>query len=94
MYVVTVEFRIEAGQMDRFLPLIRENAKSSEADEPGCRAFDVCIDPAAPDAVFLYEVYDDEAAFQAHLASPHYARFDAAACALVADRQVRSLRRL
>ena len=89
MHVVTVEFRIESGQMKRFLPLILENA-----EEPGCQLFDVCTDPAAPDTVFLYEVYDDEAAFQAHLAAPHYARFDAAAKALVADKQVRILERL
>ena len=94
MHVVTVEFRIESGQMERFLPLIQDNAKSSLADEPGCQVFDVCRDPAAPDAVFLYEVYDDEAAFQAHLASPHYASFDAAANALVADKQVRILQLL
>jgi quinol monooxygenase YgiN len=28
--------------------------------------------------VFLYEVYDDEAAFEAHTESQHYARFAAA----------------
>jgi quinol monooxygenase YgiN len=94
MYVVTVEFRITAGEMDRFLPMMRDNARASLAEEEGCQVFDVCRDPADPDAVFLYEVYTDEAAFQAHLASPHFKRFDAAAAALVADKQVRILNRL
>ena len=94
MYVVTVEFRIEPGQMDRFVPLIRDNAASSLDAEPGCKVFDVCRDPAAPDTIFLYEVYDDEAAFQAHQASPHYAKFTAAAEAIVADKQIRILERL
>jgi quinol monooxygenase YgiN len=38
---------------------------------PGCRQFDVCRDPLDPALFFLYELYDDEAAIQAHLDSPH-----------------------
>ncbi len=94
MYVVTVEFRIVPGQMDSFLPKMRENARTSLDQEAGCQVFDVCRDPADPDVVFLYEVYDDEAAFQAHLASSHFKTFDAAVAALVADKQVRILNRL
>jgi quinol monooxygenase YgiN len=41
-------------------------------DEPGCRQFDVCTDPGQPDTVFLYELYDDLAAFEAHQTMPHY----------------------
>ncbi|MEL6748477.1 MAG: antibiotic biosynthesis monooxygenase [Pseudomonadota bacterium] len=36
----------------------------------------------------LYELYDDRAAFEAHLASAHYAAFDAATKDLIAAKTV------
>ena len=38
--------------------------------------------------VFLYEIYDDRAAFDAHLASPHFRAFDAEVGPWVQDKQV------
>jgi len=38
--------------------------------------------------VFLYEIYDDEAAFKAHLQMPHYKSFAAATAAMVQDRKI------
>ena len=67
MYVVTVEFTIHAEHRARFMTLMLGNARRSRTDEPGCRQFDVCIDDARADEVFLYEIYDDRAAFDAHL---------------------------
>ncbi|MEM7522936.1 MAG: antibiotic biosynthesis monooxygenase [Pseudomonadota bacterium] len=42
--------------------------------------------------MFLYEVYDDAAAFDAHLASDHFKDFDAAVAPMVAAKTVRRLR--
>lgn len=94
MYVVTVGFDIQPARLAEFLPLMRENARASVENEPGCRQFDVCIDPARPASVFLYEVYDDRAAFEVHLASAHFRRFDAAVRDMVANKTVRRLQRL
>jgi quinol monooxygenase YgiN len=47
------------------------NATATREREPGCRQFDVCTS-ADDGLVFLYEVYDDRAAFDAHLAAPHF----------------------
>ena len=44
MYVITVEFEIEAAHLAAFLPLMSQNAEASIRDEPGCRQFDVCQD--------------------------------------------------
>lgn len=85
MFAVTVTFQIHPGQMVAFMPLMMHNAAASR-DEPGCRQFDVCTDPARPDDVFLYEIYTDSAAFDAHLAASHFLTFDAATRALVASR--------
>lgn len=77
MFAVTVLFEIQEGRMSAFLPLMTDNAQTSLKTEPGCRQFDVCADPARPREVFLYEIYDDEAAFKAHLQTAHFRSFDA-----------------
>ena len=94
MYVVTVEFDIHPPHFAAFLPLMRDNARASIGNEPGCRQFDVCTDPTRPASVFLYELYDDRAAFDAHLASAHFKRFEAAVREMVAEKRVRTLRRV
>ena len=38
---------------------------------------------------FLYEIYDDATAFQAHLASPHFKAFDVQVAQMVAEKTVR-----
>jgi quinol monooxygenase YgiN len=94
MYVVTVEFTVHAQHVEAFRARMLENARASLAQEPGCRQFDVCVDPAAPAAVFLYEVYADRAAFDAHLAAPHYLAFAAAVAPWVAAKVVRTYERM
>ena len=93
MYAVTVEFEIDPPQWTRFLPLMLDNAQRSRAGEPGCRQFDVCVDASRPGVVFLYELYDDRAAFDAHLASPHFKAFAAATEAMIVKRHVATWQR-
>ena len=94
MYVIIVRFTLKDGSMDAFLPLMQTNAAQSVAQEPGCHQFDVCRDPDDPLVVFLYEVYDDAAAFQQHMASPHFKAFDAATGPMIATKDVQSYERL
>ena len=87
-YAVVVTFQIDPAQFDAFMPLMMANAQTSQADEPGCHQFDVATDPARPNEVFLYEIYDNLAAFNAHLASAHFKAFDAAISAMVQGKTV------
>jgi quinol monooxygenase YgiN len=66
------------------------NARTSLASEPGCRQFDVCTDPARPDDVFLYELYDDETAFKAHLESAHFKQFDNQTAGMIVTKTIRT----
>ena len=75
--------------MPEFLPALLENARAS-LEEPACHRFDVWSDPARPDEVYLYEIYDDVAGFDAHRATPHYAAFDAVAAEMVAGKSVQT----
>ncbi|MFY0634550.1 MAG: antibiotic biosynthesis monooxygenase [Vannielia sp.] len=87
MYVVTVTFEPHPGQMDAFLPLMLDNARRSLEDEPGCHRFDVCLS-ADRNSVFLYELYTDEAAFAAHVETPHFKAFDVAVADMVRQKSV------
>jgi quinol monooxygenase YgiN len=87
-FVVLVDFRLKSGAQDRFRPLVDANAVASVRDEPGCRRFDVLQPRGEPDRVLLYEIYDDEAAFDAHCRSPHFEDFDRASGALVTEKSV------
>lgn len=91
MLALVVEFRIKPEFIDAFANAIAENARASRETEPGCRQFDVCRDGADPALFFLYELYDDEAAIAAHLASEHYRQMNAQTVGWVASKSVRKL---
>lgn len=88
MYAVVVTLLVKQEAMSEFLPLMLENARKSLADEPGCHRFDVCRDEARPTEVFLYELYTDCAAFEAHLESAHFKDFDHRTTPLVLYKEV------
>lgn len=90
MFAVVVTFQIAEGAMAAFLPAMTENAKTSLAQEAGCHRFDVCTDADRPNEVFLYELYTDRAAFDAHLASAHFKSFGEQAAPLVTAKDVRT----
>jgi len=70
--------------------LVRENATRSLRGEAGCRRFDVLGAGSDEDVdIALYEIYDDEAAFDAHLGTAHYLEFDAATAGMILRKSVR-----
>ena len=75
--IVTVEFRIAGDRWQDFLTAVGDQARTSLAMEPACQVFDVVVAADGEPTVFLYEVYDDRAAFDAHLTTPHFLAFDA-----------------
>jgi quinol monooxygenase YgiN len=94
-FVVIAEFEVKPGCMAEFHAAAVDDAKHSVRDEPGCRQFDVVRPEGAEHTVVFYEVYDSRAAFDAHLATPHLARFREALPLLVnQEREVRFANRL
>jgi (4S)-4-hydroxy-5-phosphonooxypentane-2,3-dione isomerase len=90
-FVIMVDFRLKPGAKSVFRRLIDDNARASCRDEPGCRRFDVMESPSEADRIVLYEIYDDRAAFGAHIKTSHFAVFNEASAALVADKKVTEL---
>jgi (4S)-4-hydroxy-5-phosphonooxypentane-2,3-dione isomerase len=89
--VVLVEFLVKPSFITQFRDLIATNAKASLEREAGCKRFDVLFDPDEPRRFVLYEIYEDGAAFDEHLASSHYLSF---ADAIEGEIEQRSISRL
>ena len=94
MYVVTVDFRVDPEHAADFSHAMRINARSSTAKEPGCRQFDVTVDEFDPGHFFLYEVYDHEPAFQAHMETDHFLAVSTAIAPWVTEKTVRTFFRI
>lgn len=77
MYVVTVIFVVKNEYTTLFRNAMLKQAHNSLSLEPDCHRFDVCFDIEDDTRVFLYEIYSNEKAFQQHLKSDHFYRFNA-----------------
>jgi len=85
-FVLAVTIRIKPENVDAFMKGVLENAGSARK-EPGCRQFEVLVDPQDRTRVMLFEVYDDEKAFEAHQQTPHFRKYLAEAVPLLASRE-------
>jgi len=74
-YVIIAEVTVPAERLDEFLTHSLDDARNSVATEPGCRQFDLNVSADGSPTVVFYEVYDDRAAFEAHLQTPHFFRW-------------------
>ena len=72
-YVVRATWIAAAGETDAVAAILRELAEASRR-ESGCRTYEVYVDPAEPAVFEIYERYEDEAAFDEHVASEHFRR--------------------
>ena len=74
-YVLIVDFEVQDGTADKVIALVSENARNSVEKEPGCLQFDVMQAADNPNRILLFEVYENEAAFQAHGKTDHIKAF-------------------
>src|SRR5260370_40364130 len=79
MVAMWVKVRVKPDGRERFLKAIEVDALGSERDEPGCMRFNVLQDGQDQNVYYFYEVYRDEAALEAHRATPHFTLWRAAA---------------
>ena len=75
MYIIVAPIQIKEGFKEQYINGIIENARGAVNDEPGCLRFDVIQDANDDNKIWLYEVYRDEAAFEAHTQAPHFIKF-------------------
>lgn len=89
MIAVSVTFSIRPGAMDRFMAAMHAQADNSLSREPDCLRFDICTAGEDAHEVYLYELYTDRAAFDAHLATDHFKSFDAEVAPYLAEKIVK-----
>jgi (4S)-4-hydroxy-5-phosphonooxypentane-2,3-dione isomerase len=85
-FVLVVSIRIKPESVDSFMKQLTVNALEARK-EPGCRQFEVLVDPKERTKVMLFEVYDSEKAFEAHQATPHFKKYLTEAVPLLASRE-------
>jgi (4S)-4-hydroxy-5-phosphonooxypentane-2,3-dione isomerase len=90
MFVNAVDIDVVPAEREKYLAAITENGMAA-AKEPGCRRFDILNLASNPNHFLLYEVYDNEAAFQAHRATDHFKKYAATTGAMVAKRDARQM---
>jgi autoinducer 2-degrading protein len=83
--VLQVMIQIKPENVDSFMKKVIENGKAART-EPGCRQFDVLVDPDDKTKVMLYEVYDDQKAFEKHQEGAAFKKYLAEAVPLLASR--------
>jgi quinol monooxygenase YgiN len=86
-FVLSVSLRIKPENVDHFMKRALENGKAARTTEPGCKQFDILVDPNDKTRVMLYEVYTDEKAFEAHQQTAHFKKYVAEAVPLLASRE-------
>jgi autoinducer 2-degrading protein len=89
-YINAVDLDIAPDQIGAYMAAIRENGAAT-IKEPGCHQFSIAVQAANPNHVFLYEVYDNEAALKAHRETEHFKKYAAITAKMVVERKATPL---
>ena len=89
-YVNAVDLDVVPSQIQPFLAAIKENGAAT-VKEAGCRQFDILALATDPNHIFLYEVYENEAAYLAHRSSEHFKKYAATTKDMIARRDARPM---
>jgi autoinducer 2-degrading protein len=90
VYIVAVDLDIVPSETAKFLEAMKENGELA-IKEGGCREFNITVLANNPNHVFLYEVYDTEAALAAHRSTENFKKFSAATANMISGRNVRAM---
>jgi quinol monooxygenase YgiN len=74
MVTVVAHYRARQGAGQQVADALLQHVAATRR-EPGCRTFVATRAVDDPDRFVLFEQYDDETAFQAHRATPHFRRY-------------------
>ncbi len=77
------DLEIDPAELDAYKALLAEEIEASVRLEPGVLMLHAVSIDETPEKVRLLEVYADEAAYQAHLATPHFLKYKMQTAAMV-----------
>lgn len=87
-YIRLAHLCVEAIQLEAFKQAARTLGQAAVQLEAGCLALYAVADQENPCRITVFEVYRDEAAYQAHLNSAHFASFQQQTRDMILTRQL------
>ena len=83
------ELEIEPSQLVQYHAAVKEEMATSVRVEPGVLAIYAVADSENPSKLRFFEIYADEAAFRAHIASPHFKKYVETTRSMIRSRVLR-----
>jgi len=77
------ELEIDPAQIEAYRSLLIEEIDAAVRLEPGVLFLHAVSIKGRPDSIRIVECYADAAAYEAHLASPHFVKYKAGTAAMV-----------
>jgi quinol monooxygenase YgiN len=72
---LVVKIHVKGEYREQFMKEMWADAIGSEKKEPGCLMFNITHDKANPNILYLFEVYKDDKAVEAHKKTPHFLKW-------------------
>ncbi|TGE20835.1 putative quinol monooxygenase [Hymenobacter metallicola] len=74
---------VDSTQLTRYKALLQEGVEAAMKKEPGVLTLYAVFEKKRPNHVTILEVYADEAAYQAHIITPHFLKYKQGTLAMV-----------
>jgi quinol monooxygenase YgiN len=87
-FVRIAELEIDPAQLDNYTAAVREEIEASVRGEPGVLAIYAVAEKDNPAKLRFFEMYADEAAYRAHIASAHFQKYATATRAMITARKL------
>jgi quinol monooxygenase YgiN len=88
-YVRVAEIEVDPAQLDAYKEALRKQIDTALRVERGVLALHAVADKDDPALVLVFEIYADENAYRAHLATPHFNAYKAATNGMVRSLKLR-----
>jgi quinol monooxygenase YgiN len=86
--VRVAELEIDPARLDEYKAAVKEEMKTSVRVEPGVLAIYAVAEKENPSKLRFFEMYADEAAYRAHIASPHFRKYFETTKAMITSRRL------
>src|SRR3954470_2898505 len=73
--VQLAKLEIDSAQLDAYTAALKQGVETALRVEPGVLSLTAMAEKENPTHITLVEVYADDAAYQAHLQSPHFLKY-------------------
>jgi quinol monooxygenase YgiN len=82
------ELEIALAHLEAFKAAVKEEMETSVRVEPGVLAIYAVAEKGAPARLRFFEMYTDEAAFKAHVESPHFKKYRTTTEGMIVSRKL------